>query len=211
MAHSRGRPALSESNAQPELEVVLTGQASRLLFDALEFAVEAHGRVLHERKGSRFPYLIHPVRVAWILHRHGYEDEIVAAGILHDTLEDTPATVDELERRFGPRVARLVTEVSQLDKDAPWEARKQRTIDSIATADEGVVAVLAADKLDNVRATREALAERGEDETWGLFKVEPGQVAWYYRALAGAFVRRGSSNLLFQSLQREVDEVFAGV
>ena len=178
------------------------------LFDALAFAVEAHGRVGHLRKGTRFPYVIHPIRVAWTLERHGYDDEVITAGLLHDTIEDTDVTAEEIAERFGGRVARLVEAVSEADKTAGWEPRKQATIDKVSTADHDVLAILAADKLDNVRATRDDLAEAGEEATWAKFKTGRDEQAWYYRTLAKGFLAREPENLLFQTLGNEVDAVF---
>ena len=182
--------------------------AGDALFDALAFAVEAHGRVGHLRKGTRFPYVIHPIRVAWILERHGYDDELATAGLLHDTLEDTDATTDEIAERFGERVARLVEAVSEPDKAASWAERKGATIEKVATAEPDVLFLLAADKLDNVRSIRDTLAERGENETWQLFKTGRDDQAWYYRSLADAFLARDPDNDLFQTLAAEVEAVF---
>lgn len=178
------------------------------LFPALAFAVEAHGRAGHLRKGTRFPYVIHPIRVAWTLERHGYDDEVITAGLLHDTIEDTDVTAEEIAGRFGERVAGLVVAVSEADKSAPWEERKRATIEKVDSAGEEVLAILAADKLDNVRATRDDLAEAGEEATWAKFKTGRDDQAWYYRALAEGFLAREPENLLFQTLGNEVDAVF---
>jgi HD domain len=94
-----------------------SGVAREMLFDALAFAVDAHGRVEHTRKGTRFPYMIHPIRVAWILERHGYDDEIVAAGLLHDTIEDTDVTRDQRQARQRA-----------LDPRHPGRARRGRDV-----------------------------------------------------------------------------------
>ena len=182
--------------------------AANRLFDALAFAVEAHGRVGHLRKGTRFPYVIHPIRVARTLERHGYDDEVITAGLLHDTIEDTDVTADEIAEHFGKRVARLVEAVSEADKRAPWENRKRATIEKIASAGEDVLAILAADKLDNVRATRDDLAEAGEAATWAKFKTGRAEQAWYYRTLAEGFLARQPENPLFQTLGNEVGAVF---
>jgi (p)ppGpp synthase/HD superfamily hydrolase len=182
--------------------------AGEALFDALAFAVEAHGRVGHLRKGTRFPYVIHPIRVAWTLERHGYDDDVITAGLLHDTIEDADVTAEEIAERFGTRVARLVEAVSEADKEAPWEPRKQATIDKVAGAGEDVLAILAADKLDNVRSIRDTLTERGEDATWALFRTGREEQAWYYRTLAKAFVARDDTFPLFLTLEREVEGVF---
>jgi (p)ppGpp synthase/HD superfamily hydrolase len=182
--------------------------ASRLLLDALSFAVERHGNVSQARKGTAFPYVLHPLRVAEILRRHGYEDELIAAGMLHDTIEDAEVTAAELTKRFGERVARLVQAVSEADRGASWRERKAATIAKVAKDDDDVLAVLASDKLDNIRSIRDSLAERGEDGTWALFKVGRDQHEWYYRSLADAFLERDPESDLFQTLHAEVDTVF---
>jgi hypothetical protein len=71
-----------------------------------------------------------------------------------------------------------------------------------------VLAILAADKLDNVRSIRDSLAERGEDETWALFKVGKADQAWYYCSLVEAFLARNPASDLFRTLDAEVDAVF---
>jgi hypothetical protein len=182
--------------------------ARKMLFDALAFAVDAHGRIEHTRKGTRFPYMIHPIRVGWILERHGYDDELVAAGLLHDTIEDTEVTREQIAERFGDRVAGLVEAVSEADRTLVWGERKGATIAKVAEAEADVLPLLAADKLDNVRSIRDTLAERGEDETWALFKTGRAEQSWYYRSLANAFLSRDGMNTLFRTLETEVGAVF---
>lgn len=182
--------------------------ASPLLLDALSFAVEKHGSVSQARKGTPFPYVIHPLRVAWTVLQNGYDDEVVAAATLHDAIEDTDTTAEEIAERFGERVARLVEAVSEADKEAPWRTRKGQTVAKIAEADDDVVAILAADKLDNVRSVRETLAQRGENATWKLFKAGRADWEWYYRSLAEAFLARDPTSDLFRTLETEVDAVF---
>jgi (p)ppGpp synthase/HD superfamily hydrolase len=147
--------------------------------------------------------------VAWILERHGHDEPVIAAGLLHDTIEDTDVTRDELADRFGEQVAQLVEAVSEADKSASWRERKSATIDKVASADEDALAVLAADKLDNVRATADDLAGSGEEETWAKLKTGRDDQAWYYRSLADAFLARDPENDLFQTLAREVEAVFS--
>ena len=128
--------------------------------------------------------------------------------MLHDTIEDAEVTAEELAERFGERVARLVQAVSEVDRGASWRDRKGATIEKVAAADDDVLAVLASDKLDNIRSIRDSLAERGETETWALFKVDRPEHEWYYRSLAEAFLERDPSRDLFQTLKTEVDAVF---
>jgi (p)ppGpp synthase/HD superfamily hydrolase len=91
--------------------------------------------VSQARKGTLFPYVIHPLRVAWTVLQNGYDDEVVAAATLHDAIEDTDTTAEEIAERFGERVARLVEAVSEADKEAPWRIRKGQTVAKIAESD----------------------------------------------------------------------------
>lgn len=155
------------------------------LYDAIEMAARAHhGQV---RKGTEVPYLVHPLAVAAILIRARSPEHLVIAAILHDTLEDTPLTAGEIRTRFGPRVADLVIGLSEPDKRAPWEERKRHTIDFLAQqAGEELILVALADKLDNIRAIREGLAEEG-GAFWRRFNRPEDDQAWYYRSLARVF------------------------
>ncbi|HEY4347272.1 MAG TPA: HD domain-containing protein [Gaiellaceae bacterium] len=182
-----------------------------LLLDALATAVAAHGTAKQARKGTGFPYAIHPIRVAETLHFAGCDDEVVAAGFLHDTTEDTAVSLQEIEARFGPRVARLVAGASEPDKSAPWKARKQHTLDFLRRdADHDTLMVTAADKLDNVRAIHALLRRHGADEAWSAFNAPVSEQEWYYRGVAGALLGREPDNPLFLRLDAEVKTVFPG-
>jgi (p)ppGpp synthase/HD superfamily hydrolase len=123
---------------------------------ALEFAAERHEGQRREADDAAF--ILHPLEVAQLLHSGGYPDEIVAAGVLHDSLENTDATPQELERRFGPEVARLVCAVSEPDAEGPYAQRKARLRASVGAGDHGVLVVYAADKVAKARELRMTLA-----------------------------------------------------
>ena len=95
------------------------------IFDALQFATNAHSGQF--RKGTKIPYIVHPVTVMQTLIEYGASDDAVMAGILHDTLEDTPTTVADLEQNFGKRITHLVIGASEMDKSLSWEERKEHT------------------------------------------------------------------------------------
>ena len=97
---------------------------------ALRFTMERHGD--QKRRGSGVPYVTHVIHVAHILARHGFPEEIVAAGLLHDILEDTPVEREELEEIFGPEVTAVVSDVTEPAKSLPWEERKRRTAETLA-------------------------------------------------------------------------------
>jgi (p)ppGpp synthase/HD superfamily hydrolase len=163
--------------------------------------------VRQARKGTSFPYVIHPLRVGEILYRHGCDEDVIRAGLLHDTIEDAQVTRDELAGRFGERVAELVVGASEPDRAASWRRRKEHTIAYVRTAPADVLEVLAADKLDNVRSIKESLAERG-DETWSIFNAGEADQRWYYRGLAEAFIESDRDDDLFCTLAVEVETVF---
>jgi (p)ppGpp synthase/HD superfamily hydrolase len=179
------------------------------LYDAIELAARAHhGQV---RKGSEIPYIVHPLAVAGILILANCPEHLVIAGILHDTLEDTPVTLEDIRSPFGREVADLVVALSEPDKKAPWEERKAHTLDHLeqkATLDMLLVSV--ADKLDNMRAIREGLEIAGE-AFWLRFNRPRENQKWYYQRLADVFERRisaGAGVALAHAFKLEVVRVF---
>src|SRR5687767_332787 len=120
---------------------------SRLVDSALIFAATAHRDQF--RKGTGTPYIVHPVGVMLLLIQAGETDpELLAAALLHDTLEDAGVTVDALRAQFGERVAGIVEGASEpYSRDELWETRKQHTVAFLRTAPREVQLVAAADKL----------------------------------------------------------------
>jgi (p)ppGpp synthase/HD superfamily hydrolase len=123
---------------------------------ALEFAAEHHQG--QRRASDDAAFILHPLEVAQLLSGRGYPDEIVAAGVLHDSLEDTDATPLELEQRFGSVVAALVCSVSEPPGGGTYAQRKARLRSSMADAGPESLAVYAADKVAKVRELRMTLA-----------------------------------------------------
>lgn len=183
-----------------------------MIFDAIEFAAAAHRG--QYRKGTQIPYLMHPLSAARTVIDAGFPEHVVAAAILHDIVEDTPHTVEEIRSRFGDRVAELVDACSEPNHaQDSWEVRKQRTVDALAaTTDQEILLVAIADKLDNIRSIREDLALRGE-ETWKRFKRGREKQAWYYQSLSRAFKDRLATEAgerLAALFEQEVRLVFGG-
>jgi hypothetical protein len=184
-------------------------EANSRYLEALSFAVARHTAVRQARKGTQFPYVVHPIRVAEILDRYGYDEELVVAGLLHDTVEDAGVTFADLAESFGERVAALVESASEPDKTLDWRPRKQHTIErAAADLDSGALALVAADKLDNVRSLQETLRSRGEEETWKIFNARRKDQHWYYRTIAQTLLDREPTNLLFRTLDAEVHALF---
>lgn len=153
---------------------------------ALAFAARAHAGQL--RKGTNIPYIVHPVHVAHTLAAHGFDEDTVIAGLLHDTLEDTPATADAIRASFGDAVLELVLAVTQPsggDRKGTWRERKQAAIDHLVAGGPAVAALKAADALHNAGATLAELDTHGPT-VWSRFNGTPDDIVWYYTAITTA-------------------------
>ena len=167
------------------------------------FAARSHRG--HLRKGTERPYVEHPREVARLLTEAGAGEEVVVAGLLHDTVEDTGVTVAELREEFGQGVADLVAAVSE-DKSRSWEERKRHTVAKLASAPEDVLLLTVADKLANARAIR-----ADGDGVWARFNRPYPLQRRYYRAAVRALERRspdGPLAALVAALRAAVDEAF---
>ena len=181
-----------------------------LLDRAIVFAVNAHAGT--ERRGKGFPYIVHPMEAMAIVSTMTSDQEMLAAAALHDTVEDTDVTVEDLRREFGARIAALVASESAtfeegVSEEESWRARKQAGIDRLAraTRDEKIVAL--GDKLSNMRAIARDYAEKG-DALWSLFhSSDPAEHAWRYRALADA-MRELRDTAAFQEFETLIHQVF---
>ncbi len=183
---------------------------SDMIFDAIEYAARAHRE--HYRKGTRIPYIIHPVSVGKILIEYDCAEEIVAAGLLHDAVEDTEVSLEEIRSSFGEKVADLVAAVSDPDKSDTWENRKRHTIEYLQTAPMEVLILSCADKLDNIRSIKEDYERFGE-AVWKRFRRAKDSQQWYYQTLADLFMKRVEGEpgaTLFRQFNYEVRQVFPG-
>jgi (p)ppGpp synthase/HD superfamily hydrolase len=184
---------------------------SSRLYDAIELAARAHHNQV--RKGTEIPYIVHPLAVAGWLIRAQCPETLVIAALLHDVVEDTPVSIDELRSHFGREVVELVTALSEPDKKASWEDRKAHTINYLEKqANEDVLLIALADKLDNVRAIRQGLENDGE-KFWGRFNRPREKQKWYYERLDDVFsarVHREPALTLLSTFKAEVKKVFQG-
>ena len=161
------------------------------LFDkAAHFAISAHANT--ERRAKGFPYIIHPMEAAAIVATMTTDPELLAAAILHDTLEDTEVTFEELRSQFGNRVAYLVLAESNIKKNGilrqtTWCESKSRAVERLANASHEGKIVAMGDKLSNLRAIASDYQLIG-DQLWSRFHAPEGKkdVEWYYRALFDA-------------------------
>ncbi len=178
------------------------------IFKAIEFSVKAHEGQF--RKGVRLPYVCHPLAVGRILMDMGCPAEIVVAGILHDTVEDTEATFDGLKNEFGDDVARLVEAASEPEGMASWEERKNHTISRLEHVSEDELFVILADKFDNIHSIRLGIEKMGS-RLWKSFGSLVRDQHWYYDSIAEVMERRiedGPLLKLLSSFKNEIQLVF---
>ena len=155
---------------------------------AIIFAVNAHQGV--ERRGKGFPYIVHPLEALSIASSMSNDQEILAAAVLHDVVEDTSISIDTIEKEFGKRVADIVREESDNlnnDEGADWKSRKLSGINRIKNGSREVQIVALSDKLSNMRAIYADYKEIG-DNLWNRFhESDPRIHAWRYNELVKAF------------------------
>jgi (p)ppGpp synthase/HD superfamily hydrolase len=134
---------------------------------ALYIALKGHeGQT--RKDSAKTPYIVHPVSVALIVSRYTDSNDVLAAALLHDILEDTNYTAEQLRREFGNRVLRLVREVSEPRGEMSWAMRKEAYLDSLAQVSHPALIIAAADKITNLRAMRSAYLVDGE-QLWQRF------------------------------------------
>ncbi len=157
---------------------------------AVVFAAAAHQGTT--RKGNRIPYLVHPVEAAAIMAEMTDDQELIAAAVLHDVVEDTEATLSEVKEYFGERIAFYVgceseNKRDELPPESTWMIRKQETIEFLKTrADKYAKMLVLADKLSNMRSVTRDEKVFG-DRLWERFhQKDKSMHGWMYREIAEA-------------------------
>ncbi|MBK9260889.1 MAG: bifunctional (p)ppGpp synthetase/guanosine-3',5'-bis(diphosphate) 3'-pyrophosphohydrolase [Polyangiaceae bacterium] len=139
-----------------------------LLKRALDQAAVWHRDQKRKYPGVDVPYVSHLAGVAVLLAKHGFDDEVIAAGALHDSIEDCGVTFDDISRLFGERVAQLVIAVSEADKSQSWEQRKQRYLEQFSKNPWDAQAITIADKIDNFQSI--IVCKTSHGDPWAMFK-----------------------------------------
>ncbi|MBS3068038.1 bifunctional (p)ppGpp synthetase/guanosine-3',5'-bis(diphosphate) 3'-pyrophosphohydrolase [Candidatus Micrarchaeota archaeon] len=182
---------------------------------AFELAYKAHKK--QKRKGTNIPYIVHPMEVAIILMKNNASEELIAAGLLHDVVEDTDVELSEIERKFGKKIALLVrgaTEPEKLTKKKinakkSWKQRKLHTIEFIRNANREMKMLSCGDKLSNIRSSLYEYDLIG-DELWKRFNASKEQQMWYYYSMLKSF-SSGSSIVdlqMYKDFKKCVEQLF---
>ena len=183
---------------------------TELLDRAILFAVKAHAGT--ERRGKGFPYIVHPLEAVEIVATITPDQELLAAAALHDVVEDTDISADDLRAEFGNRIADLVVAESDVfvegvSEEDSWHTRKQAAIDRLAAAPYEAKIVAMGDKLSNMRAIARDYVRMG-DELWKIFHVKDStEHEWHYRGLA-ASLSELSDTFAYREFVQLIDQVF---
>lgn len=174
---------------------------------AKKFAIEAHKGQVRKSDPVK-PMIIHPINVGNLLKEYGFDEQVVAAGYLHDVVEDTIYTNDDIQKMFGEEIASLVYGASEPDKSLSWEERKQHTINETKKLDLRHKAIICCDKISNLEDLR-ILSEIKGKYDFSAFKRGYDSQKWYYTEVYNSLIDNEDDSLpMFQKLKELIDYIF---
>ncbi|MCR5742310.1 MAG: HD domain-containing protein [Lachnospiraceae bacterium] len=180
------------------------------LKEAYDFATTAHEGQF--RKGSTIPFITHPTEVCELVATLTDDEDVIIAALLHDVVEDTKYTVEDIRGRFGDRVAGLVgyeseDKMKHLPPAQSWKIRKQNFFKNLPNEPYEARMITLCDKVSNMRSTVKCYREQG-DAMWQAFnQKDPAEQAWYYKSMIGA-LEEFSDTALYQEYKKNCEEVF---
>ena len=182
-----------------------------LVSEAIAFSTKAHDGM--RRRKSEAPYILHPMEVGVIVGTMTDDQEVIAAGVLHDVVEDAGITMDEIGEKFGKRVMELVSAETEnkreeLPPEDTWRIRKEESLEKLrATNDISVLMLWIGDKLSNIRAIYRDFIVEG-NAVWEKFHQSDINVqAWYYRSIM-KYTERLSDTLAWIEYKTLVEKIF---
>ncbi len=166
---------------------------------AIEYATEKHqGQV--RRGKEQLPYITHPIAVAELVQENGGNEAAVIAALLHDTLEDTDATPEEIAGAFGPQVLELVRAVTEPNAtEVPWRARKEVYLAQLGDAPDEALLISLGDKVHNTESKLGIYEKEGE-EFLKQFHSSRTDHVWYYDSIIALARERLPNNPLTERL-----------
>ena len=182
-----------------------------LVSEAIVFAVKAHDGM--RRKKSEAPYVLHPMEVAAIIGTMTDKQEVIAAGALHDVVEDAGITIEQIGEKFGARVMELVAAETEnkheeLPPEDTWRMRKEASLETLKNTDDVDVLILwIGDKLSNIRTIYRAFLVEG-NALWNKFhQSDVSAQAWYYRSIM-KYTERISDTIAWIEYKTLVEKIF---
>lgn len=185
-----------------------------LFEEAVIYATQKHnGKV---RKVTGIPAILHSMEVAHIISTITNNVEVMVAGLLHDVVEDTDGTLEEIREKFGDRVARLVDSETEnryegMDKTLSWKTRKEESIKKLKALNDRDVEILwLADKLSNMRSLAGAYSEQGEALWQSFHQKDPQMHLWYYKSIAEVLEMHFNRTGAFKEFIKHINSIFPG-
>ncbi len=171
------------------------------------FAIKAHKGQIRKSEPDK-PMIIHPISVGLLLEEYGYDDEVIAAGFLHDVVEDTKYTLEDIKKEFGSEIASLVKSASEPDKSLSWEERKKHTIETSKNLPLRNKVVICADKINNLEDLMIKFEKNGKRD-FNAFKRGEESQKWYYTSIYESLITNEDENLpIFKRFKEVLDKVF---
>lgn len=171
---------------------------NNLFNEAISFAVEKHKN--QKRKGTDWPYVVHLYDVMQILQKNKANLETIIAGILHDTVEDTDTTLEEIEQKFGTNIKNMVDILSE-KKNLPYSERKLLQAKRLQNATIQTKMIKCADCLSNLSAIKYDLVR--DANTWNKFNAPKEKIQIHY-----AEIIKAMSNLEAFEMYKELKSIF---
>ncbi len=181
------------------------------LNEGIAFAAECHAGQL--RKMANTPYILHPMEVAAIIGTMTADEDVMIAGLLHDTVEDCGVDPRVIREKFGPRVSALVqSETEDKLSDRPpaetWKERKEESLLMLRhTKDTDVKILWLADKLSNIRSFYREYQKQGDGVWQSLHQKDPAMQGWYYKTIA-AYLSDLSDTAAYREYVQLVETIF---
>lgn len=184
----------------------------KLVERALSFTIRAHdGQYRKHEKDT--PYVFHPLVVSLILKNAGFDEKVIAAGLLHDVAEDTRYNLDDISRLFGGDIASLVMTATEADKSLSWRERKSQQIKVIKDLPVNNKAIICADKIANLEDLRIQLRKNGNID-FSVFRAGRNEQEWFFRSVYNAIKENNNDeriNILLDRYLNVFYDVFYGL
>jgi len=150
-----------------------------LIEKAARIATIAHKEQL--RKDEDIPYIVHPFMIALLLTSYKFSETVVAAALVHDVLEDTDFSEEQLREEMGEEVMAIIASVTN-DDSLSWEEKKKKYIETVRAGSDGAKAVATADKIHNAQSLLAGAAKQGSD-VWKHFNAGREKKLWFENAM----------------------------
>ena len=174
---------------------------------AMEFAVSAFDGQVRKAEPEK-DSVLHSIDVANKLRKYGFDNNVIAAGYLHDVVEDTNYNLDDINNLFGDDIASLVKGATEEDRSLSWEERKQGTIYRIRNLDLRHKAVIACDKISNSEDLLYLFGREGKED-YSAFSRGRDKKIWYWEEVYKSLVYNQNEDMpMFKELRRNIDYIF---